>query len=148
MLNNDSTVRVYRLPTGDLLGSYTSTGGFPLAAAFTADGRRLAVTKDTGQLAVIDLARLADDPADAVVWTKAAHTGSVTNVVTSASGLIATRRIYAGTCGCGPLDGTLVADLPVQPEAAPRWRSPPAPTPCTTKTPAGSSGASPSIPMN
>ena len=55
----DYTVTVYRLPTGELLGSYTSTDGFPLAAAFTADGRRLAVTKDTGQLAVIDIARLA-----------------------------------------------------------------------------------------
>ena len=38
VLNNDNAVRVYRLPAGDLLGSYTSTDGFPMAAAFTADG--------------------------------------------------------------------------------------------------------------
>ena len=57
------------------------------------------MTKDTGQLAVIDLARLADDPADAVVWTAAAHNGSVATVVTSASGLIATASLHRQRAG-------------------------------------------------
>ena len=58
VLGNDDTVTVYRLPGGDLLGSYVSTDGFPLAAAFTADGSRLAVTKDTGRDARRSPARL------------------------------------------------------------------------------------------
>ena len=95
-----SKIEVYRLPAGDLLGTYVNDDGFPLAAEFTADGRRLAVTKDTGQLVVIDLGRLAVDPTDAVVWTAAAHTGSVINLATSASGLIATEP-SAATCVCG-----------------------------------------------
>ncbi len=113
VLNNDNAVRFYGLPSGDLLGSYPSSDGKPMAAAFTADGTRLAVTKDTGRLAVIDVARLADDPADAEVGTAAAHTGSVMNVVTSVSGLIATAD-FAGSVRVWSQDGTLVADLPVQ----------------------------------
>ena len=113
LLLADYTVTVYRLSSGEVVGSYTSTDGFPMAAAFTADGRRLAVTKDTGQLAVIDLARLAQEPADAVEWTKAAHTGSVTTVVTSASGLIATSSFTDNVRVWSP-DGAMIADLPVQ----------------------------------
>jgi hypothetical protein len=74
------------------------------------------VTKDTGRLAVIDLARLEINQADAEVWTKAAHTGSVMQVVTSASGLIATAD-FAGTVRVWSQDGTLVADLPVNLES-------------------------------
>jgi WD40 repeat protein len=110
---NDSAISVYRLPEGVLLGTYPSTDGLPLAAAFTADGRRLAVTRDTGQLAVIDLAELADGSADPVVWTKAAHTGSVPNVVTSAGGLIATSGFTDNVRVWSP-DGAMIADLPVQ----------------------------------
>jgi WD40 repeat protein len=113
VLGSDGTVVVYRLPDGERVGSYTSGDGFPLAAAFTADGRRLAVTKDDGQLAMIDLARLADDPADAEVWTKAAHTGSVATVETSASGLIATTS-FTGNVRLWSPDGAMIADLPVQ----------------------------------
>ena len=101
VLNVDA-VRIYRLPAGDLLGSYVSTVGFPLDAAFTADASRLAVTTETGTLAVIDLARLAADPADAVLWTAAAHTGSVATVVTSASGLIATTSMTGNVQGVVP----------------------------------------------
>ncbi len=71
------------------------------------------MTRDTGQLAVIDLARLADDPADSVVWTKAAHTGSVATVVTSASGLIATAS-FTGNVRVWSADGAMIADLSVQ----------------------------------
>ncbi len=117
-LGNANEVEVYRLPAGDLLGTYVSDEGFPLAAAFTADGRRLAVTKQTGQLVVIDLGRLEVDPTDAVVWTAAAHTGSVIHVATSATGLIATGS-FSGNVRVWSSDGTMIADLPVQPEGGP-----------------------------
>jgi WD40 repeat protein len=112
-LGNNNEVEVYRLPGGERVGTYTSTNGFPLAAAFTADANRLAVTNEAGQLAVLDLDRLAVDPADAVVWTRAAHTGSVATVVTSASGLIATAS-FTGNVRVWSPDGAMIADLPVE----------------------------------
>jgi DNA-binding SARP family transcriptional activator/WD40 repeat protein len=106
----DDVVTVYRLPDGQRVGTYS---GFALAAAFTADGRRLAMTNGSGQLAVIDIARLAADPEHAVVWTAAAHTGSVMNIATSATGLIATGA-FSGNVRVWSPEGTLVADIPVQ----------------------------------
>jgi hypothetical protein len=111
-LDFDWKVSVFSLP-GDLIGSYASTEAFPQAAAFTADASRLTVTTGTGQLAVIDLARLEDDQADAVVWAKAAHSGSVMHVVTSASGLIATADFVDNVRVWSP-DGRMIADLSVQ----------------------------------
>ena len=62
---------------------------------------------------MLDIARLADDPADSVEWTVAAHNGLVPEVVASSSGLIATAG-FDGNVRVWSADGKPVADLPVQ----------------------------------
>ncbi len=76
------------------------------------------MTKNTGQLVVIDLGRLEVDPTDAVVWTAAAQTGSVINLATSANGLIATGA-FSGNVRVWSSDGEMIADLPLQLEGGP-----------------------------
>jgi WD40 repeat protein len=109
-----STITVYDLTTGTQVGTYTPEDAFALNLAISSDGSRLAVTLTNGQLAVLDLARLArtDDSADAVTWTVNAHSGSVQAVAISASEWIATAS-SAGNVRVWSSDGELFADLAI-----------------------------------
>ena len=91
-----------------------------LKAAITADGKRLVVTTSPGELIVVDLDRLAhaEDPHDAIVWSRKAHNGSVQGLAVSDSGLIATAS-SAGNIRVWDADGHLVADVPIKPDDPP-----------------------------
>ncbi|HMK10691.1 MAG TPA: WD40 repeat domain-containing protein, partial [Acidimicrobiales bacterium] len=105
------------LTTGADLGSYAPDKGFLLKAALTPDAKRLIVTTTTGDLTVLDLAKLAS-PDGAVVWTVKAHNGSVQGLAVSSSGLIATAASSGNVRVWSP-SGHMLADLPIHPDDVP-----------------------------
>ena len=117
--NIPGTVTVHDLATATELGSFVPDEGFPLNLDIAPDGRRLAVTTESGQLTVVDLAALASGaaPEDAVAWTVDAHSGSVPGVSVSSAGWIATSS-SAGNVRVWSADGQLVADLAVHPDGS------------------------------
>ena len=113
-------VHVRDLSTGADLGTYAPAKGFLLKATLTADAKRLVLTTTTGDLTVLDLAKLAraHRPEDAVVWTVKAHNGSVQGLAVSNTGFIATAS-SAGSARVWSPEGHLLADLPIHPDDVP-----------------------------
>ena len=121
LLNADGTVHVRDLRTGADLGEYAPDQGVGvLRVAVTNDGKRLALTTTSGELIVLDLARLAhaEDPHDAIVWSVKAHNSSVQGLAVSQSGLIATASSAGNTRVWDP-SGHLLADIPIKPDDPP-----------------------------
>jgi WD40 repeat protein len=116
----DPGVHVRDLRTGAVVGSFTPDHGSLLKTAVTADGKRLALTTTSGELIVLDLARLghAEGPNDAIAWSVKAHNGSVQGLAVSAGGLIATAS-SAGNIRVWDPTGHLVADVPIKPDDPP-----------------------------
>jgi WD40 repeat protein len=113
-------VHVWDLTTGAELGSYGPAKGAILKTAFTPDAKRLVVTTTTGDLTVLDVAKLAHahDSQGAVMWTVKAHNGSVQGLAVSTSGLIASAA-SAGNVRVWSPSGHLLADLPIRPDDVP-----------------------------
>ncbi|MEY2583135.1 MAG: hypothetical protein QOE09_2984 [Ilumatobacteraceae bacterium] len=113
-------VHVRDLSTGADLGTYAPDKGSLLKAALTADAKRLVLTTTTGDLIVLDLAKLAHArrPNDAVIWTVKAHNGSVQGLAVSTTGLITTAS-SAGSVRVWSPEGHLLADLPIRPDDVP-----------------------------
>ena len=120
MAGDANDVHVRDLSTGADLGTYAPDNGFLLKAALTADAKRLVLTTTTGDLIVLDLAKLAHAhrPQDAVIWTVKAHNGSVQGLAVSTTGLIATAS-SAGSARVWSPEGHLLADLPIRPDDVP-----------------------------
>jgi DNA-binding SARP family transcriptional activator/WD40 repeat protein len=120
MAGDANDVHVRDLSTGADLGTYAPDNGFLLKAALTADAKQLVLTTTTGDLIVLDLAKLAHAhrPQDAVIWTVKAHNGSVQGLAVSTTGLIATAS-SAGNARVWSPEGHLLADLPIRPDDVP-----------------------------
>jgi WD40 repeat protein len=120
MAGDANDVHVRDLSSGAELGTYAPDTGFILKAALTADAQRLALTTTTGDLIVLDLAKLAHAhrPQDAVLWTVKAHNGSVQGLAVSTTGFIATAS-SAGSVRVWSSEGRLLADLPIRPDDPP-----------------------------
>jgi WD40 repeat protein len=118
--SDKNKVDVRDLKTGAHLGTYAPDKGFLLKASLTPDAKRLVVTSTTGDLTVLDLAKLARArrPQDAVVWTVKAHNGSVQGLAVSSSGIIASAA-SAGNVRVWSPSGHLLADLPIHPDDVP-----------------------------
>jgi WD40 repeat protein len=114
------TVRVRDLHTGADVATYTPSNGVIEQAELTARGTRLAVTTSTGELTVFDLAKLehARQPDDAKIWSIQAHNGQAEALTVSTDGYIATGST-AGNVRVWSPDGSLIADLPINPDDNP-----------------------------
>ncbi len=113
-------VRVRDLHTGTDLATYTPSNVIVEQAALTPGGKRLVVTTTTGDLTVLDIAKLehGSQPDDAKVWSLKAHSGQVEALTVSNDGYIATAS-SAGNVRVWAPDSSPIADLPIHPDNNP-----------------------------
>jgi WD40 repeat protein len=91
-----------------------------LKSAFTTDGTRLVLTTTSGDLIVLNVAKMAHvhHAQDAVRWTVTANSGSTQGLAISDSGFIATAS-SAGNVRVWSPDGHQLADIPIHPDDVP-----------------------------